>query len=201
MTKPRKTQRRRNRNGGRLNFPPVPRPSQLEYKGIIPANAAEEGIVSVLRDVATYSTGAGTSFVSYLDNNPSSTDNWSEYSTSWSEYRVLGVRFEYVPTFTVNTAAINSAPLAHSVLHMKATPAISSYPQALSYGDARLGHVNKRFTREWRMASAEEGTFIDTASPAGTAFVFTAYAEGLTAALTYGTLFRTWLIQFRNPRK
>lgn len=183
------------------NFPRVPRPSVLEYKGFIPTTASEEGIVAVLRDTAAYSTGAGTAFASYLDNNPSSTDNWSEYSTSWSEYRVLGIRFEYSPQYIVNTAAVNSAPLVHSVLHMKSTPAIASYAQAVSYGDSKLGHVNRRFVREWRMASAEEGTFIDCAAPAGTAFVFTAYAEGLTTALTYGVLFRTWLIQFRNPRK
>jgi hypothetical protein len=84
---------------------------------------------------------------------------------------------------------------------MKATPAIASYPQALSYGDSKLGHVTKKYVDEWRMASAEEGTFLDCSAPAGTAFVLTSYAEGLTTATTYGTAFRTWLIQFRNPRK
>lgn len=183
------------------NFPPVPRASLLEYRGVIPANAAEEGIVVILRDTATFSTGGGTSFTSILDNNPSGTDNWTEYSTSWSEYRVLGVRYHYAPTFAVNTAAVNSAPLAHAVLHMKSSPAISSYSNAVAYGDSRLGHVNKMFTREWRMASAEEGTFLDTAAPAPTAVTFTAYAEGLSTGLTYGVCFRTWLVQFRNPRK
>jgi hypothetical protein len=184
-----------------MNFPKVPKPNVLEYKGVIPRAASEEGIVAILRDIVSYATGAGTSFVSYLDNNPSSTDNWSEYSTSWSEYRVLGIRFEYVPTYAVNTAAITSGPLAHSVLHMKATPAIASYSQALSYGDSKLGHTAKKYVDEWRMASAEEGTFLDCSSPSGTAFVQTAYADTLTTGTTYGTVFRTWLIQFRNPRK
>jgi hypothetical protein len=183
------------------DFPVVPSPSALQYRGIIPRNASEDGIVSVLRDVVTYNTGAGTSFVSYLDNNPSSTDNWSEYSTSWSEYRVLGIRFEYSPTYVVNVAAVQTAPFVTSVLHMKSTPAIASYPQALSYGDSRLGHITKTFSREWRMIGAEEGAWIDTGAPAGTTFVFSAYAETLTTALLYGTMLRTWLVQFRNPRK
>jgi hypothetical protein len=171
------------------------------YKGPIPRNVSEDGIVAVLRDVVTFNTGAGTTFVSYLDNNPSSTDNWSEYSTSWAEYRVLGIRYEYSPTFLVNTAAVLTAPLATTVLHMKASPAIASYPQALSYGDSRLGHVTKKFSREWRMIGAEEGAWIDTAAPAGTAFTFAAYGEALTTALLYGTMVRTYLVQFRNPRK
>ncbi len=59
----------------------------------------------------------------------------------------------------------------------------------------------KKYVDEWRMASAEEGTFLDCSSPAGTAFIQTAYADTLTTATAYGTVFRTWLIQFRNPRK
>jgi len=183
------------------NFPLVPSPSSLAYRGPIPHNASEDGIVALLRDVVVFNTGAGTSFVSYLDNNPSSSDNWSEYSTSWSEYRVLGIRFTYSPTYVVNVAAVQTAPFVTSVLHMKSTPAIASYPQALSYGDSRMGHITKPFSREWRMIGAEEGAWIDTGAPAGTTFVFTAYSETLTTALLYGTMLRTWLIQFRNPRK
>ncbi len=202
MTKNNKRNSRRRRRGDiNSNFPLPPKPNLLAYSGIIPRTASEEGIVAVLRDVVTYATGVGTSFVSYLDNNPSSTDNWGEYSTSWSEYRVLGIRFEYVPTFAVNTATVASGPLVHCILHMKATPAISSYANAMSYGDSKLGHVMKKYVDEWRMASAEEGTFLDCSAPAGTAFTQTAYADSLTTATTYGTVFRTWLIQFRNPRK
>lgn len=199
--KNKRNNRQRRGDALRKNFPAPPPASELIYRGIIPRNTAETGLVAVLRDVATYGTGGGTSFVSYLDNNPSSTDNWAEYSTSWSEYRVLGIRFEFSPTFAVNTATVATNPVLHAVLHMKTTPAIASYAQGLSYGDSKLGHVTKKFVDEWRMNSAEEGTFIDTASPAGTAFVHTAYADTLTTATTYGTLFRTWLVQFRNARK
>lgn len=197
MTKRRNASKRTSRN----NFPRVPKPDMLAYHGPIPSNTAETGIVATLRDIATYVSGAGGDFVSYLDNNPSGTDNWSEYSTSWSEYRVLGVRFNYVPQFSVNTTAIITAPLVHSVLHMKSTPAVASFSQGLSYGDAKLGHITKPFIREWRMASAEEGTYLDTGAPSATAFTFMAYSASLTAATTYGYVFRTWLVQFRNSRK
>lgn len=197
--------RNRNKNARRMrgsrNIPRPPPASVLSYKGIIPYNASETGITTLLRDEFSLSTGAGTAISANLDNNPSGTDNWSEYSTSWSEYRVLGIRFQFVPQYAVNTAAVATSPFAHSILHMKAAPAIVSYGQCFSYGDAKFGHVTKPFLREWRMDSAEEGTFLDCSAPALTAYTFTYYADSLTAATIYGILFRTWLVQFRNPRK
>lgn len=192
---------RQKRKAMRSNIPRPPSASVLAYKGLIPYNASETGITTILRDVVSLSTGVGTSVSGNLDNNPSGTDNWSEYSTSWSEYRVLGVRFQFVPQYAVNTAAVATSPLAHSVLHMKSAPSIVSYSQCNSYGDSRFSHITKPFSREWRMNSAEEGTYVDCASPALTAYIFTYYADSLTAATIYGILFRTWLVQFRNPRK
>jgi hypothetical protein len=189
------------RRNAKQNIPRAPAASLLAYRGPIPYNASETGITTILRDEFSLSTGVGTAISANLDNNPSGTDNWSEYSTSWSEYRVLGIRFQFVPQFAVNTATVATSPFAHSVLHMKAAPSITSYGQCNSYGDSRFGHVTKPFSREWRMNSAEEGTYLDCSSPSLTAYVFTYYADSLTAATIYGILFRTWLVQFRNPRK
>lgn len=196
-----KQRQKRNRRRNGKNFPPVPSPSALMYKGIIPYNASETGIVAVLRDQFALSTGVGTSVSGNLDNNPSGTDNWSEYSTSWSEYRVLGIRFQFVPNFAVNTAAIATSPLVTSVLHMASAPAIVSYSQCFSYGDSQLGHITKPSIREWRMTEVAEANFIDCSAPGLTSYVYTYYADSLTAATIYGNIFRTWLVQFRNPRK
>lgn len=193
-------QKTKRQNNGK-NFPAVPRPSLIEYKGVIPYNASETGIVAVLRDEFSLSTGVGTVISGNLDNNPSGTDNWSEYSTSWSEYRVLGIRFQFVPTFAVNTAAVATNSLVTSVLHMAAAPAIVSYGQCFSYGDSKLGHITKPFLREWRMTEVIESQFVDCSAPALNSYTLTYYSDTLTAATIYGQIFRTWLIQFRNPRK
>jgi hypothetical protein len=168
---------------------------------VIPQNASETGIVAVLRDEFALSTGVGTVISGNLDNNPSGTDNWSEYSTSWSEYRVLGIRFEFVPSFAVNTAAIATSPMVSSVLHMAAAPAIVSYSQCFSYGDSKIGHITKPWVREWRMTETPEAAFIDCSAPTLSSYALTYYADTLTAATIYGQIFRTWLVQFRNPRK
>ncbi len=193
--------KRSSRRSKEPNFPRVPRTDLMLYNGVIPTHNAESGTLVIMREVATLATGAGTSFNSILDNNPSGTDNWSEYSTSWSEYRVLGIRFEYEPQYPVNTAAVTTAPLVHCILHMKSNPAIASYPQAFSYGDSYLGHVSRKRIMEWRMTTPEEATFVDTSSPAGTAIAYTNYAEGLTTATQYGVVFVTYLVQLRNTRK
>jgi hypothetical protein len=179
----------------------VPRPGLIEYHGPIPVNASETGIVAVLRDEFALSTGVGTAISGNLDNNPSGTDNWSEYSTSWSEYRVLGIRIEFKPAFSVNTAAVATNTFCSSVLHMAAAPSIVSYGQCFSYGDAKLGHITKPQTREWRMTETPEAAFIDCAAPTLSSYVYTYYADTLTGATIYGQIFRTWLVQFRNPRK
>jgi len=183
------------------NFPTVPNPGRLVYTGVIPTSTSESGTLTLLREVATLATGAGTSFNLIVDNNPSASDNWSEYSTSWSEYRILGMRFDYRPQFTVNTAAVATAPLVHSVLHMKSNPSIASFADAFSYGDTYLGHITKQRMSEWRMTTPEEATFVDCSAPAGTAVAYTNFSSGLTTATTYGYVFVTYLVQFRNARK
>jgi hypothetical protein len=193
--------KRKQRSNNAKNFPPVPRPGLIEYHGPIPVNASETGIVAVLRDEFALSTGVGTVISGNLDNNPSGTDNWSEYSTSWSEYRVLGIRIEFKPAFSVNTAAVATNTFCSSVLHMAAAPSIVSYGQCFSYGDAKLGHVTKPQTREWRMTETPEAAFIDCAAPTLSSYVYTYYADTLTGATIYGQIFRTWLVQFRNPRR
>ncbi len=193
-----KRQNKRVRNN---NLPPVPPPDTIAYKGPIPSNTAESGIVATLRDVATLGTGAGTSFLSLLDNNPSSADNWSEYSTSWNEYRVLGIKFHYVPGLVVNTTAVSVGPMVHAIVHTQSAPSPTTLAEALSYGDAKLGHTTKEFTAEWRMTASGESDFGSTTSPGSTSYAMITYADGLTTAINYGVIFRTWLIQFRNSRK
>jgi hypothetical protein len=182
-------------------IPRAPGPSIIEYKGPIPMNTAEVGVAVLLRDVVTLNTGAGTSFSSQLDNNPSSVDNWSEYQTSWNEYRVLGIRFHFVPGPAVNSATVVVGPMAHSIVHSVTAPSNTTLAETLSYGDSQLGHTTKPFTCEWRMAGADEARFSTTSSPALSSYTLLTFADTLTTATAYGAIYRTWYIQFRNARK
>ncbi len=190
---------KRLRRGSRM--PRVPLPSVIEYRGPIPENTADVGVAVLLRDVVTLNTGAGTSFSSRLDNNPSSVDNWSEYQGAWNEYRVLGIKFHFVPGPTVNSATIVVGPMAHSIVHTATTPSNTTLSETLSYGDSKLGHTAEPFSCEWRMTSPDEAAFITTTSPASTSYTLLTFADTLTTGTAYGAIYRTWYVQFRNARK
>ncbi len=181
-----------------VDFQRPPPASATLFRGVIPQRTSENGIIALLRLNATFSTGAGTSFVSNLDNNPSSADNWTEYSNAWTEYRVLGMRLEYEPIQVVNTTTVTAGPIVHSVLHGPSISAVTNYGQAFSYGDAKLGNTMRKYVREWRMSGTAESTYQLCLSPAATSLAFLSAAFGLTTATTYGYGFVTYLVQFRT---
>jgi len=180
------------------DFLSPPNASATVYMGPVPQRTAENGIVALLREDAVFVSGSGTSFVSILDNNPSSADNWTEYSNAWGEYRVLAMRVEYEPVQIVNTAAVAAAPLVHSVVHQPSLSSPGNYGQAFSIGDAKLGNTMRKHVRTWRMSGTAEATYQNTLSPAATSLAFVNSAFGLTTATTYGYAFITYLIQFRT---
>jgi hypothetical protein len=182
-----------------IDFLQPPNASAIVYSGPIPQRTAENGIVAILRENATFASGSGTSFISILDNNPSGADNWSEYSNAWGEYRVLAMRVEYEPIQVVNTAAVTAAPLVHSVVHQPGlVSSPTNYGQAFSIGDAKLGNTMRKYVRLWRMSGSSEAVYQSTLAPAATGLSVLSSAFGLTTATTYGYAFITYLVQFRT---
>ncbi len=176
-------------------------PSLIAYKGVIPSRTSDNGIVAILRSNDQFDTGGGTSIVGILDNNPSASDNWSEYSTAWSEYRVLGMRLQFAPLYSVNTATITTGPIVHSVVHTSSVISPTDYAEALSIGDSKMSNITRPFVREWRMSDADEATWLPTSAPAATADAFAFAAFDLTTGTTYGQGLITYFVQFRTTRK
>ncbi len=191
--KPKRRQRRREA---------VPNASATAYTGpIIRSLATTQGISVNLRQVVTVTTTAGGVASTTVNNNPSSGDNWADYVAAWSEYRVLGIQFEYVPFYKVNyfNGALNitDAPMVFSTLHSPSTPAPASISQAWGYGSSKLSSLMTHVKNNWHMSSTEEAGFISTAAPASTDTALLLYANG-SALITYGQLFITYLVQFRS---
>ncbi len=185
----------------RKDMPAVPNTSLLRYRGPIPQRTAEEGVVVTLRSLSTLSTGVGTSFNVTIDNNPSGYDNWSEYSTSWASYRVLGIRAEFIPIYNVSLATVATAPIISNVLHTATAPAVTTLTDAFSFGDPGIHHTTKKFVREWRMVSPQEALWQPTASPSRTSYCFNFFSSGLTTATTYGYVYYTLLLQLASATK
>jgi hypothetical protein len=154
-------------------------------------------VVVSLMDNATITTSAGGAILGNFNNNPSNARNWTEMSSSWAEYRVLGIKISYDPIAVVNTATAPGFSGYQSVVHALVAPAPTTLAQAASTGVAKPWNAFRKFTREWRMTDVEEANFQSTAAPSGTAYAFTLYGEGGGVSQYYGNLLIEYLIQFK----
>ncbi len=184
-----------------MNYPPVPPASQISYRGKIPTSSAESGIVMTLRRAYQVTTNGSGIYSATQTYDPSGCDNWTEMSTTFDEYRVLGIRYEYYPTFSVNTATVGGGLLCSSILHTETAPSPGSITEAYSYGDSRVGNVFKPFVREWKMTDTNEADFNKTSSTSSSQYAFHLYVDQAGASIAYGVVFVTYLVQFRSLRK
>jgi hypothetical protein len=159
-----------------------------------------DSITVTLFDNATISASAGGSILANFGNNPSSAANWTEMSTSWDEYRVLGIKFSYDPNNVVNTATLSGFNGYNMIVHGPSTSSPGTLAGAASTGVAHRWNAFRRFTREWRMSEVAESTFIDTSSPTTTSDALQLYAVNGTATQYYGNILIEFLVQFRTHR-
>lgn len=169
--------------------------SATKYVG--PLTTTVDSTVSTFYRDVSISTSAGGVVSATYNNDPSTTTNWSNYTGSWNEYRVLGIRFQYFPGNVVNTATITGFTGYHSLIRGLTTPSPASLSDAASTGISVPWTAFKGWAREWRMADVEESMFQPTASPSATSNALTIYAEGGSASQTYGHLSIMYLVQFR----
>jgi len=184
-----------------MNIPPVPSPSAVSYSGRIPTNNSESGVVATLKRAFQVTTNLSGLYASTQTYDPSGCDNWTEYSTIFEEYRVLGIRYEYYPTFTVNTTGVGGGLMVNSIIHAYTSPSPGNITEAYSYGDSRVGNVFKPFVREWKMSEVGEAEFVKTSSTASDQYTFMVYIDQGGASIAYGVVFCNYLVQFRTLRK
>jgi len=183
-----------------------PSAALIKYNGSVDLPLATTGIVANLhRAVSIQSNGSGV--VSYIDTyDPSNCDNWTEYSTSWAEYRVLGIKYHYMPTYKVNTATtttvIQDAPVVFTKLHALTVPSPTNMSEAWAYSDnGKVDSLMREKVVTWRMDDAFEAQFENTSATNTSVYTVMYQSYGASATITYGTMFITYLVQFRNTRK
>lgn len=188
----RKSRRKSRRN---LNKILSPLPSVIRYTGPIVTVPTDDTTVTLFDSFDISTTNASPLQLKF-NNNPSSARNWTEYSTAWDQYRVLGIRFRYYPINTANTTAIPGQFGVQSIVH-GTTPNVASLAQAMSTGLARPWNFFKSFSREWRMEEVNEATFGLTASPSATSDTLVLYASTASNTIDYGTVMIEYLVQFK----
>ncbi len=180
---------------------PNPPPNTIAYRGPVFIPIPDTTTV-VLTDNAAINTGVGgTTLSAVFNNNPSSARNWSEYSTSWNEYRVLGIRFTYDPVTVTANGTILSGSGYQSIFHGTAT-APTSLAEASSTGIARSFNVFTKFIREWRMVDVNEATYVQTSAPGSTSDALVLYATNVVpGSTTFGNIRIDYLVQFKTHTK
>jgi hypothetical protein len=174
---------------------PDPIPSTIQYRGPV-AIPPDDTTSAILMDSYNVTAVAGVVLLTF-NNNPSAARNWTEYSTAWNQYRVLGMKFRYFPLQNAPTAVTAGAGYT-SIFHGTST-APTSLPIASSTGIAKPWNVFQRFTRDWRMSEANEASFILTSAPASTSDTLIVYANNvLGVAVTTGFIEVTYLVQFKT---
>jgi len=176
---------------------PNPDPGIIHYLGPLQPRNDDTTTVTLFNNQSVTMDGAGN-FSSSITNDPSSARNWTEYSTSWSEYRVLAVKITYFPSAVVNTATIPGFQGYQSVMHNPGTIVPASLAQAASTGLARGWTPFKRFVRAWRMETTTEATFFATSAPSANSQTHMLYAVAGGAAITYGNIEIQYYVQFKT---
>lgn len=196
VRKNKQLKRRGRRGASMLSVPP----SAVVYRGPIQANPFDT-LTALLPVSASVSTASLGEINGTFNNNPSGGTNWSEYSTAWREYRVLGVKFTYIPRFSANTTTLSGFSGYHGIIYGTGSYTPTTLPEAAATGLAKLWDPFHRFTRTWKMGSVEQAGWIDTGSPFASSNCITLYAQDGTPSTLYGNIMIEYLVQFRSHRK
>jgi hypothetical protein len=196
MTKNKKKPLRRRRRANRQIDPPT---DVVRYLGPLSLPAKDTNTV-ILVEGATISSGVTGVINPTYNNNMSSARNWTEYSTSWTEYRVLGIKYSYYPLANTPNTTLQTCSGAHSIVHGTISTAPASLAQAFSTGVAKSFNGFMPFTREWRMSTIVEAAFVQTNAPAANSDTLFIYADNATVSQVFGNLMIEYLVQFKTHR-
>jgi hypothetical protein len=171
--------------------------STVSYHGPIKKKSDEENTDTIVNVLCfdSAATASGTALnPTFSFYNPSNCTDWSDFSASYDQYRVLGVRLEYTPNASTANFANSYAPIA-TVVDRDTSTAIASYAAADNYASLEMHVLDRPWHREWHMETTADAQFFNTQSvPAGSG-AFKMFASGL-SNVTYGRFVCYYRCQF-----
>lgn len=153
----------------------------LGYSNSVSANGS--GVIAVVFDAY---------------NQASASANWSDCQAMFTEYRILGYHFKWLPVNKYGTGT-SYFPIV-SVTERGDDTNLSSLSSASSYASSREHYITDTFTREIRMDGVDEAKWTKMAtSPATSDRLYVKlYGGGFTNSQTYGQYISHILVQFRG---
>lgn len=195
---------RKKKNGskkqrGRRDPPSHLSASAIVYRGpmrIKQAKDQQDTITVSLFFVGNLSSTSAAVLNQIYADDPASAGDWSNFTASWQEFRVLGMELKYFPANRYSKSTTVCVPIV-GVVDRSSSSLLSSYSQAYSYASARILSLEDPFDMKARMADSTEAEF----QPVGNYnpyFYFKFYGDSLSVSTTYGKVFITYLIEFRG---
>lgn len=171
----------------------------MMYTGPISHNTPlqSDAVRVVMTNTQTVTTD-GTGAVSFIfdTSSVSGYTDWSNMAGSYKEVRVLGLRAEWEPFYTVNSTTLLGGVGAAAPTHEVGAAAVTNLTTLYGQYGSKKWNVSKPVTVEWRASDTGEMNFVNSASPTsggGIQFAIT----GLTPSTTYGRIFLTAIVEFR----
>lgn len=182
--------------------------AMVVYRGPISISSAgqPQTIKINLKSVFTVSSNSAGFFEVYSDTlRPSQTSEWSNYSSTWREYRVLGIRSEYVPNYDASgfNGTGRSYQAGASAIYHGPNPAwqgavnSSSVANTFYMDGAKPFHPCERCVLEWRMGDIEEAQFFSTSAASVVGGVYSVSGT-VTPSVPFGVQYITTLVEFKG---
>lgn len=179
--------------------------SLVVYRGPIAATNQQAQVQRVtLKNMYSISSAAAQYVEAYIStSNAVSCPEWGSFASNWREYRVLGMRFEYVSSYDKGGSVRSGTAGAIAVYHGPA-PAwqgavtSSSTMSTWQMDGAKPFHPNSNVVAEWRMSDIEEAQYFSTSATYTSGGIYALSGGSVNASASYGVLYVTVLVEFKG---
>lgn len=194
--------KRRPRKGSRRDpsgMPIVPTTANAYFGPVNPIRFSEtlDVRLEILRlDTDIVASGSGV-VANVFGSNPTAYSNWTQFSATYDEYRVLALQVHYEP-YNKYKAAPNTSPCYVVSDRADATP-LTSYANALEYSSVDCLNTAQSWTKSIKMNGTDESQFIPIGTGTSTLYI-KIWASILTFSTAIGRTSASVLVQFRGSK-
>lgn len=152
--------------------------------------------VTIVIVQSSISTSAGGTLSNYLTtSNVTTATDWASFASAYYEYRVLGMRVEYVPRSPGATSSFCNGFIGSVHSTSAGVPVAAS--EVANLDDAKFRSFAYPWSHEWRMNGIDESGFLSTGS--GSTFGgIVYYAPNGPATAIQGDIVVYYRVQFRS---
>jgi hypothetical protein len=197
-----KKHRKGSRSGRSTTSTPTTSELAIAYLGPIkPPMKSTSLVTRLVNSTGVIASSASGVITQGFTNNPSASPDFAVLAGVYTEYRVLGTRFKWIPYFTTYSTATTPPLATQLALSCSRDPGASipaTVSQAIQNQPYVVGPIMKEMSLEIRMRGVPDADFVNCRTPTQTWITYIV-SSSLSPSVPYGNYVVEFLIQFRNP--